>query len=940
LQQDVNSETPTEEPAAAEVEPTKNAYSRLEKLADLERNLDELHKRLYDSVEEALYEIQPPYIVDASRPITPQKARDLLVARAQHLVANLRNSGASQEQIVREARQIFGETLPENILSEDEFKMYTRLYGEPEPEEEFDEEELLEPGTATLFDQDGQPVEYDVREDEIVGSEDVENNVEEIGEENEPENNIALGSDGTLPPTLMVSNSQRMQVIANTVKGQILEEWELEEEEGEDDDEDRSFSRMHPLTRLGKFANDPGNVQLPMERFIRPVESIMSSFSNKHLKEISEKTFGGPGLPDSALTPRSGRTRAQVPIPLSAADHNMGEMEANAFIATLMPPIYASVMSVLVETRKRLGTTWLNDVLAKEGGPRVLDVGSGGAGIIAWREIIRAHWDTLHTSDLEPPEPPQTKSVVLTGSHTLRHRSAELLENTTFIPRLPDYVHLRDAATLEDDRPVQRKQFDVIIASHSLFGLAQEFERKEHVQNLWSMLSSNGGILIIIEKGIPRGFEAVAAARELLLEECIAVPEGIKTHFSNASDPNNLASRKTGMIVAPCTNHEQCPMYLIPGKSRGRKDYCSFQQRYTRPNYLQRVIGASTRSYDDVDFSYISVLKGKDLRQRQVGSWQNIEDPLSSPALSDVSENTMDYETWLKNTHNGKFGVDPDTTLATFNDAKQGGRPIPSLPGPWNFPRLIYPALKRKQHIIMDVCTTYGKIERWTVPTSFGRQAYHDARKSQWGDLWALSAKTKIHRNLNVGLSDSKEEKKKRRRSRTKEKAEVLREEEEMKRLDELSEAYETLPRAERLGLEAMKTKEAAAAKSQLSKPAPKETANFQTFTFDDSAARAIDPTVQPRSVAVKQPPPVKYGKATSRVTASADARERASKSPKLRTEAQERLTSEEVAMLAQWAEDFNSVDLPFKARDKPRRRTFNKFNAQRPKRGRSFGRP
>ncbi|KEF52874.1 uncharacterized protein A1O9_11292 [Exophiala aquamarina CBS 119918] len=940
LQQDPNAESAPCNPTVADAEPSKNAYTRLEKLAGLERKLDELHRRLYDSVQEAVDEIQPPDVADVKQPINPRNVRDLLVVRAQHLVASLRNSGAPHEQIAREARQIFGETLPEDILSDNEYKIYTRLYGEPIPEEEFfdgEGEELLEPGTTTLLDQDGELVEYVGREDEVVDSEDVENDIEEIEEDNGTNNNIVLSSDGPLPPTLLVSNSQRLEVIAQTVNGQIVEEQELLEEV--EDDEDAS-SRTHPFTTVGKFANDPGNVQLPMDRFVRPVESIMSGFSNKHLKEISEKTFGGPGLPDSALTPRSGRTREQVPIPLSAADHNMGEMEANSFIATLMPPTYAAITSVLVETRKRLGITWLNNLLAKEGGPRVLDAGSGGAGILAWREIVQAHWNALHTSDLTPPAPPRTKSVVLTGSHTLRHRSAELLENTTFIPRLPDYVHIRDAPTLEDDRPAsQRKQFDIVIASHSLFGLSQEFERKEHVQNLWSMLSSDGGILIIIEKGIPRGFEAVAAARELLLEECIAVPEGMNTHYSNPTDGNNLASRKTAMIVAPCTNHEQCPMYLIPGKSQGRKDYCSFQQRYTRPNYLQRVIGATDRNHDDVDFSYISVMKGKDLRQKMVTSWQHIQDPLSSPAQSDVPGNSRDYKSLMESVHIGFDNVAPGTTLESPSGQGQGTQQVSTLPGPWNLPRLVLPALKRKQHVIMDVCTPQGKIERWTVPKSFGRQAYHDARKSQWGDLWALGAKTRILRNLRVGESDSKEEKKRRRRSRAKEKAEALREEEEDRRTDDLSQAWDFVPRAERQGRESQAN---ASAKSQPSRPAPKPADDVQTFTFDHSAARAIDPTVQPQPAPVKPSPHTRFEKLTLRKTASSNIGERPSRRQISHAEAEDQLTAEEEAALAQWAEEFNSDILPrgMKTKDRTPRGKSNRFDGRRPKRESFLGRP
>ncbi|KAK5188167.1 37S ribosomal protein S22, partial [Cryomyces antarcticus] len=42
-------------------------------------------------------------------------------------------------------------------------------------------------------------------------------------------------------------------------------------------------------------------------------------------------------------------------------------------------------------------------------------------------------------------------------------------------------------------------------------------------------------------------------------------------------------------------------------------------------------------------------------------------------------------------------------------------------------------------------------LERWTVPKSFSKQAFRDARKAQWGDLWALGAKTRAARNVRLG---------------------------------------------------------------------------------------------------------------------------------------------------------------------------------------------
>jgi ribosomal protein RSM22 (predicted rRNA methylase) len=49
------------------------------------------------------------------------------------------------------------------------------------------------------------------------------------------------------------------------------------------------------------------------------------------------------------------------------------------------------------------------------------------------------------------------------------------------------------------------------------------------------------------------------------------------------------------------------------------------------------------------------------------------------------------------------------------------------------------------------MCTPSGSLERWTVPRSFSKRAFRDARKSSWGDLWALGAKTRVIRTARVG---------------------------------------------------------------------------------------------------------------------------------------------------------------------------------------------
>jgi ribosomal protein RSM22 (predicted rRNA methylase) len=255
--------------------------------------------------------------------------------------------------------------------------------------------------------------------------------------------------------------------------------------------------------------------------------------------------------------------------------------------------------------------------------------------------------------------------------------------------------------------------------------LKEDFRRKNMVQNLWSLLDPNGGVLILIEKGLPRGFEAIAGARSLLLESHISSPG--ETDFENEiqspeSERARFTKKEEGMIIAPCTNHKNCPMYPVPGLSTGRKDFCHFPQRMIRPPFLQKVLGAKIRNHEDIKYSYIAVRRGVDARKASTPLLQGEE------ATLQAFEGYEDQD--IPEPENGEPGVE-------FN--------------PLSLPRIILPSLKSRGHITLDLCTPSAKLERWIVPRSFSRAAYRDARKSKWGDLWALGAKTRTLRSPRLG---------------------------------------------------------------------------------------------------------------------------------------------------------------------------------------------
>lgn len=618
--------------------------------------------------------------------------------------------------------------------------MYLRLYGEPvvrmwERDLEVLEEEIL-----------GEEVEEELGEEEGTGVmrkgpggefEEVEFEEDEGGVEEEGVEEIEnAGADERLMDDMRLAMERDGE--------------ELEEVEEVGEEETDPSQREHPLSTEGRFSTSPSSVQLPKDTFVDPIQQLISSTAAVHLKDTAHRLFGGIGLPNSTSTPNLAKTMQQKPIPIDASQGRMTNIEANTFLAVLMPAMYSTVMSSLVESRKRLGTAWAESLVrkAEAGELKILDAGGAGAGVLAVRDMLKAEWERMHADDVDTApgmamaeadgkaggaamSPPLGNATVLTGSDALRQRSSALLENTTFIPRLPDYFHTETAK--------QTGKFDLVIAPHTLFPIREDWARTNHVDNLWSLVNAEGGLLVMLEKGIARGFEAIALARDHILKKHIAAP-GSSEEKTESTDADDIewedgSGKETGMIVAPCTNHAECPMYSGKNKGviKGRKDLCHFPQRYTRPPFLQKVLGAHDKNFEDVSFSYVTLLRGRDLR---------IPAPERSDNIFSTTPTALQGE---------------QATEAAF----AGYENSTSAPSPLSLPRQILPPLKRRGHVILDLCTPSGDLERWTVPRSYSKQAFRDARKSAWGGLWALGAKTRVAREAKVG--DKKRERKKER---------------------------------------------------------------------------------------------------------------------------------------------------------------------------------
>lgn len=85
---------------------------------------------------------------------------------------------------------------------------------------------------------------------------------------------------------------------------------------------------------------------------------------------------------------------------------------------------------------------------------------------------------------------------------------------------------------------------------------------------------------------------------------------------------------------------------------------------------------------------------------------------------------------------------------------RRGRRPVPNSTmenQSYDWPRIIQPPLKKNGHVVLDVCSKEGEIQRMTIPKSQGKIPYRDARKSAWGDLFPHSSKNKVITRVSKG---------------------------------------------------------------------------------------------------------------------------------------------------------------------------------------------
>ncbi|PHH77691.1 hypothetical protein CDD80_297 [Ophiocordyceps camponoti-rufipedis] len=496
--------------------------------------------------------------------------------------------------------------------------------------------------------------------------------------------------------------------------------WHMAKEREMEDMTEDPPHRYHPWTLLGRYHERPMPIQLPLQELDGPVRLLLARTHIDHIRDAARLIFAAQGFANSPGTVVGSRKAPMEGLALMPDQRSMSNIEADTFLAFFIPPMYASVLSVLREVRRRCGADWLQSRLMRgeQDAMSILDAGSGGAALVAWDMMVKAEWEMLReTGKIRRGYPTPSKKTSLIASERLRERVRNFLPDTTFLTELPNYRHSGETRGehLEAGKEMQpRKQYDVVFASHLLLKEEVGHRRQAVLERLWSMVSPDGGILVIIEKGHPRGFEAMAHARDTVLNKFLKPQAGyelLDTHNESVGKGNeDDDSREPGHIIAPCPTQGTCPMYQVAGLGQGRRDFCHFDQKFIEPSYYKATLGPLGQNLGRVEFSYVAIRRG------------------------------------VARTEESPRGI--EATRKAFDGYEEAD----SEPDMQALPRQILRPLKKTRHVIMDMCTPDGSLERWTVPKSYGRLAYHDARKSRWGDLWALGAKTRVKRHIRAGI--------------------------------------------------------------------------------------------------------------------------------------------------------------------------------------------
>lgn len=477
------------------------------------------------------------------------------------------------------------------------------------------------------------------------------------------------------------------------------------------------------------------------------------------------------------------------------------ELSADVSIAASFAQDYAVSYKVLDEFVKRIG----RDNVLKEVNS-ILDVGLGpSVGMLALNEVMGETWnperkDAVVFGDYHMSRRAKLllsrqvnenydrgASVEEHTEHEEESESSETLETADDSTGGDDFVGKVKTKNLKVKtvimsklRPLETK-YDLIIVSYQLLRSMENFpfevdaKLEQYVKRL-----NPGGHLVLIERGTPLGAETIARARQVILRpenyenQVEKTPRPFKSSAKKMSAKQQLRLSKLSpeekalamkniepellenfdivedeetakeldaldeqidlSVIAPCSHHGKCPLQFFDpqvylyGKIGKKLKFCSYSVSVHRPKYL------------------LELKRGKKLAVK----WTSANSGVGIDGLVKSGrgrEGGNDYEnasySYLIVTRSkedaSKLAEERKMKIEAGVEKREVGYK-PKNRG--EYPRILSQPTKKKGYVIMDLCAPSGHVEKWHISKSVGKQEYHDARKANMGDLWALGNKS------------------------------------------------------------------------------------------------------------------------------------------------------------------------------------------------------
>ena len=183
-------------------------------------------------------------------------------------------------------------------------------------------------------------------------------------------------------------------------------------------------------------------------------------------------------------------------IPRHLGAQNFTDIEQVAYTTSFTPQIYTSAYTIISELARRLPQTEFRP-------KRVLEVGPGpGTATLAWRKV--------HQNDIEHVEEYTVVTPLTKIAKQLLQSEKENVQSMKIRKELP--------SPMDPDG----NNFDVVLCMHGISDISAparllRFAHDDLVRDLWERVSPHGGVLILMERGTPGGFDVVGRARDVVL---------------------------------------------------------------------------------------------------------------------------------------------------------------------------------------------------------------------------------------------------------------------------------------------------------------------------------------------------------------------------------------------------------------------------------------